>query len=198
MPERAQPDLFRPLCWWRPLVDDTSPPTPAKACGSSSLHMTARQIGGFRHPERQPRSRAPGLCHSERAPYHSLGTLRHQSLTPTAASYFLALPLVTNGPHHSEPSRPGGPGELQGDTQFIEVLEKVGIIQTYLPRATPKVQIEPGTPAARASKPTPARCRRLARPGQAWRLSSTARPRSPGSPTPASRRPTASAPWPGS
>lgn len=53
----------------------------------------------------------------------------------TAASYFLALPLVTGG----ELSLPHlrGPGEgLQGDTGFIDVLQRVGLTATPLLQRT--------------------------------------------------------------
>lgn len=63
----------------------------------------------------------------------------------TAASYFLALPLVTGG----ELSLPHlrGPGEgLQGDTGFIDVLHRAGLTTTTLaPRPGLTVRAVPGT-----------------------------------------------------
>lgn len=52
----------------------------------------------------------------------------------TAASYFLALPLITNGSLFLPGMRPSGFG-LQGDTKFIDVLNHVGA--TIQPRNGP-------------------------------------------------------------
>jgi 3-phosphoshikimate 1-carboxyvinyltransferase len=65
--------------------------------------------------------------------YRSSGTY---SIEPdaTAASYFLALPLATNGSLFLPGLRPSGFG-LQGDTRFIDVLTKVGV--TLAPHVKP-------------------------------------------------------------
>lgn len=52
----------------------------------------------------------------------------------TAASYFLALPLVTGGSLALRGLHPPGSG-LQGDTQFIRVMQEAGLAITALPDA---------------------------------------------------------------
>lgn len=104
--------------------------------------MTARQMAEFGIPgaNRGPR---PHVYAVPTGTYRSPGTYAIEP-DATAASYFLALPLAVNGqvvlPHLR------GPGQgLQGDTRFLEVLEKVGLIAGTLDRSV-KVQIEAGTP----------------------------------------------------
>jgi 3-phosphoshikimate 1-carboxyvinyltransferase len=107
-------------------------PVTASLTGSvrqSFVVMTARQMGEF------------GIRGADRGPGPSafavpLGKYRSPGIYPiepdaSSASYFLALPLAANG--EVALPRLRGPGQgLQGDTQFIEVLQKVGISEIGL------------------------------------------------------------------
>ena len=104
--------------------------------------MTARQMGEFGIPgaNRGPR---PHVYAIPSGSYSSPGSYAVEP-DATAASYFLALPLVANGAVALPNLR--GPGQgLQGDTQFIEMLEKVGLDVTYAAKGV-QVRIERGTP----------------------------------------------------
>ncbi len=134
--------IFSALLMVAPLADGPVTASLAGSLRQPFVHMTARQMAEFGIPNAS-RGPAPLVYAIPTGAYHSPGTYAVEP-DATAASYFLALPLVTNGALSLPNLR--GPGQgLQGDTQFIEVLEKVGIIQTYLSGGL-KVQIEPGTP----------------------------------------------------
>jgi 3-phosphoshikimate 1-carboxyvinyltransferase len=125
-----------------PLADAPVTATLAGSLRQPFVHMTARQMGEFGIPNAH-RGPAPMVYAIPQGAYHSPGTYAVEP-DATAASYFLALPLAVNGTVSLPHLRPPGQG-LQGDTQFIEVLEKVGVVQTYLATGV-KVQLEPGTP----------------------------------------------------
>ena len=134
--------LFSALLMVAPLADAPVTATLAGSLRQPFVTMTARQMGefGIPHANRGPE---PLVYSIPLGAYRSPGSYAVEP-DASAASYFLALPLAVNGavvlPHLR------GPGQgLQGDTQFLEVLEKVGVAQSYLDQGI-KVQIEPGTP----------------------------------------------------
>jgi 3-phosphoshikimate 1-carboxyvinyltransferase len=134
--------IFSALLMVAPLADAPITATLAGSLRQPFVIMTARQMGEFGIPNAH-RGPEPLVYSIPTGAYRSPGAYAVEP-DATAASYFLALPLVTNGAISLPNLR--GPGQgLQGDTQFIEVLEKVGIFQSYLSKGI-KVQIEPGTP----------------------------------------------------
>jgi 3-phosphoshikimate 1-carboxyvinyltransferase len=88
------------------------------------VQMTAKMMEQFGQPPIQwPEGRRITVTHGSRNALAS--TVYHVEPDATAASYFLALPLAAGG----HVKLPGGrrPGHgLQGDTQFVEVMEKAG------------------------------------------------------------------------
>jgi len=125
-----------------PLADAPVTVTIAGSLRQPFVAMTARQMAEFGIPNAH-RGPAPLVYAVPQGAYRSPGSYAVEP-DATAASYFLALPLAVNGTVSLPNLRPPGQG-LQGDTQFIEVLEKVGVVQTYLATGV-KVQIEPGSP----------------------------------------------------
>jgi 3-phosphoshikimate 1-carboxyvinyltransferase len=138
----ASSQILSALLMVAPLADAPIIATLGGSLRQPFVAMTARQMGEFGIPgaDRGPR---PHVYAVPSGSYRSPGAYAIEP-DATAASYFLALPLVTSGEVALPKLR--GPGQgLQGDAQFIEVLEKVGIVETYLAQGV-KVQIEPGTP----------------------------------------------------
>jgi 3-phosphoshikimate 1-carboxyvinyltransferase len=127
-----------------PLADAPITATAAGGLRQPFVIMTARQMRQFGIPgadqESQPLTFAVPV-----GKYVSPGSYAVEP-DATAASYFLALPLVAGGeitlPHLR------GPGQgLQGDTQFIEALKKIGMTEGSLnDSAGVKVAIAPGAP----------------------------------------------------
>ncbi len=87
------------------------------------VEMTARLMGEFGVALGEQKNAAVFTVAPSR--YHSPGTYAIEP-DATAASYFLALPLVTGGSLHLPHLRASGAG-LQGDTHFAEVLGRVGV-----------------------------------------------------------------------
>ncbi len=125
-----------------PLADAPVTAAVAEGLRQPFVIMTARQMRDFgvAGADQGP---APLTFAIPRASYRSPGTYAIEP-DATAASYFLALPLVTGGeltlPHLR------GPGQgLQGDTQFMEVLKKAGLEESFLdhPRAV-RSRMKPG------------------------------------------------------
>lgn len=88
------------------------------------VRMTARLMEQFGQPPLQQTGDASFRI-SAGTPYRSTSSEYGVEPDATAASYFLALPVVTGG----SVTLPGlrGPGDgLQGDTAFMEVLRRVG------------------------------------------------------------------------
>lgn len=91
------------------------------------VRMTTRLMAHFAQPEPRP---APEETEVVIAPagytYKCAGGVYRIEPDATAASYFLALPLVVGGGLRLNGLR--GPGEgLQGDTRFIEVMQDLGL-----------------------------------------------------------------------
>ena len=87
------------------------------------VEMTARLMAEFGIPLGEQKNSEAFTVSPGR--YRSPGTYAIEP-DATAASYFLALPLVTGGGLHLPQLR--GPGDgLQGDTRFAEVLARVGV-----------------------------------------------------------------------
>jgi 3-phosphoshikimate 1-carboxyvinyltransferase len=94
------------------------------------VEMTARLMEHFGQPAfEEPAENVLRLVPGTR--YHAPGA--HFVIEPdaTAASYFLALPLATGGHIELPGLHPPGRG-LQGDTQFMPVLEKTGLTVSEL------------------------------------------------------------------
>jgi len=125
-----------------PLADTLITATLTGSLRQPFVTMTARQMGEFGIPNAN-RGPAPLTYAVPQGNYRSPGSYAVEP-DATAASYFLALPLVASGAIALPNLRAPGRG-LQGDAQFIEVLEKIGMTETYLSQGV-KVQIEPGTP----------------------------------------------------
>ncbi len=92
------------------------------------VRMTTRLMAHFGQPEPVP---APGEVEVVLAPaghaYNCPGGVYRIEPDATAASYFLALPLVVGGGLKLSGLR--GPGQgLQGDTRFIEVMQDLGLL----------------------------------------------------------------------
>jgi 3-phosphoshikimate 1-carboxyvinyltransferase len=88
------------------------------------VQMTARLMEHFGQPAVERLGDDQFRVHSGK-PYRLAGGRYAIEPDATAASYYLALPLVTGG--HLELRNLRGPGEgLQGDTQFAEVLRRIG------------------------------------------------------------------------
>jgi 3-phosphoshikimate 1-carboxyvinyltransferase len=88
------------------------------------VQMTTRLMEHFGQPAVERMGENQFRVHSGK-PYTLTGGRYAIEPDATAASYFLALPLVTGG--HLALKNLRGPGEgLQGDTQFSEVLRRIG------------------------------------------------------------------------
>lgn len=94
------------------------------------VQMTARLMEHFGQPPLERRGENTFLV-ANTAPYRLEATAYAIEPDATAASYFLALPLVAGGHVRLPGLRPPGRG-LQGDTQFISVLEQIGLTATSL------------------------------------------------------------------
>ncbi len=94
------------------------------------VQMTARLMEHFGQPPLERRDENTFLV-ANTTPYRLEATAYAIEPDATAASYFLALPLVAGGhvrlPELRQPER-----GLQGDTQFISVLERIGLTATSL------------------------------------------------------------------
>jgi len=104
------------------------------------VQMTVSLMEEFGQKLRINRQRSDGALKSiwikAGRPYHLQGSINSiYAIEPdaTAASYFLALPLVTGGTLHL-PLLSLRQDGLQGDTRFANVLEKVGLILDTLGR----------------------------------------------------------------
>ncbi len=112
-----------------PLADSPITATVAGSVRQSFVVMTARQMGefGIRDADRGPKPLAFAIPLGR---YRSPGTYPIEP-DASSASYFLTLPLAAGGEVTLPKLR--GPGQgLQGDTQYIEALLKVGMSETGL------------------------------------------------------------------
>jgi len=89
------------------------------------IEMTAALMAEFGQPKLQWRSSARVVV-LPRTPYARPSETYAIEADATAASYFLALPFVTGGALGLRGLHPPGSG-LQGDTQFIRVLQEAGL-----------------------------------------------------------------------
>lgn len=92
------------------------------------VEMTARLMAHFGQPPLQRRG-ADAFLVANTARYALPGGTYAVEPDATAASYFLALPLVAGGALMLSGLREPGAG-LQGDTAFMRVLERVGLMLT--------------------------------------------------------------------
>lgn len=95
------------------------------------VQMTARLMEQFGQPPIARRG-AQTLFVNNTTPYRLAPAGYELEPDATAASYFLALPLVAGGQIALPGLRRPGQG-LQGDTQFVAVLEQVGLSAAELP-----------------------------------------------------------------
>ena len=94
------------------------------------VEMTARLMEHFGQPAfEEPAENTIRIVTG--TPYHAAGGRFTIEPDATAASYYLALPLATGGDVELPGLHPPGRG-LQGDTQFMTVLEKVGVTVSEL------------------------------------------------------------------
>jgi 3-phosphoshikimate 1-carboxyvinyltransferase len=126
---RESSQILSALLMVAPLADAPITATLAGGVRQPFVIMTARQMRQFGIPgaDRGPQ---PMTFAVPTGKYVSPGTYAVEP-DATAASYFLALPLVAGG----EVALPNlrGPGQgLQGDTQFLEVLKKIGMTEGRL------------------------------------------------------------------
>jgi 3-phosphoshikimate 1-carboxyvinyltransferase len=91
------------------------------------VQMTARLMEHFGQPPLERHGENTFLVPNA-TPYHLEAAYAIEP-DATTASYFLALPLVAGGHIQLPGLRPPGCG-LQGDTQFISVLERIGLTAT--------------------------------------------------------------------
>lgn len=92
------------------------------------VQMTARLMEGFGQPPIERTSPTSFRVRND-TPYRLQGGTYAIEPDATAASYFLALPLVTTGSLAFPGLRPPGHG-LQGDTAFMDVLRPLGLAIT--------------------------------------------------------------------
>lgn len=95
------------------------------------VRMTTRLMESFGQPPVAPKGDASFTVASGTRYSRPVSTYAVEP-DATAASYFLALPLVTSGALTLPALRGPGAG-LQGDTAFMSVLERVGMTITPLP-----------------------------------------------------------------
>ena len=94
------------------------------------VEMTARLMEHFGQPAfDEPAANTIRVASGSR--YHLPGARFAIEPDASAASYFLALPLATGGHVELPGLHPPGRG-LQGDTQFMTVLEKIGVTVSEL------------------------------------------------------------------
>ena len=94
------------------------------------VQMTARLMEHFGQPPVERRGEGAFLV-SNTAPYRLAAPVYAIEPDATAASYFAILPRVAGGRIALPGLRPTGRG-LQGDTQFLSVLERIGLAVTGL------------------------------------------------------------------
>lgn len=95
------------------------------------VEMTARLMACFGQPDLvRPSAQTVRVDNTRR--YHAPGATFAIEPDATAASYFLALPLVVGGSLDLNGLLPAGRG-FQGDTRFIAVLEHAGLAVADLP-----------------------------------------------------------------
>jgi 3-phosphoshikimate 1-carboxyvinyltransferase len=127
----ASSQILSALLMVAPLADAPVTATLAGSLRQPFVVMTARQMRqfGIRGADQGPR---PLTFAVPVGKYTSPGSYAIEP-DATAASYFLALPLVGSGDIALPHLRAPGQG-LQGDTQFIEALKKIGMTEGNLTR----------------------------------------------------------------